>query len=118
MATNRNHRNAKIKDEQGNWYKDQEGILQIITKEFRKRVKSDVSSNLELPVSSRDIKEVDNELLTMEVSDVEILEAVKHINALKTPGLKGMQAISYKKRWNIIGISVAMVRFSLIMDIY
>lgn len=36
-------------------------------------------------------------MITMEVSDEEILETLKQVNPLKAPGLGGMQAIFYHK---------------------
>lgn len=52
---------------------------------------------------TRDLTEADNDTLTMDVSDEEILEAVKQMNAFKAPGPDGIQATFYIKSWNIIG---------------
>lgn len=40
MATNRRQKNVicKIKDAQGNLFEDQDGILQVITKEFQRDI--------------------------------------------------------------------------------
>lgn len=41
---------------------------------------------------------VGNEFLTKDISDQEILDAIKQINPLKAPSPEGMQVIFYKKK--------------------
>lgn len=47
---------------------------------------------------SRGISAADNEYLTKEITEEEILGVVKQINPLKAPGLDELQAIFYKKK--------------------
>lgn len=61
---------------------------------------------LQFYLLSKYINDVDNEFLTKEVTDEEIVEALKQINPLKTSGLDGIQAIFYHKNWIIVGTSV------------
>lgn len=78
--------------------------LQINANEFLRRFKSNIKINpIQAIQLSIDIIEVDNDSLTMEVSDEDILEAAKQINLLKTSGPNDMQAIFYHKNWYIIG---------------
>lgn len=73
------------------------------TNEFWRRFKSDMSINPAnvIPLS-RDVKDVDNDPLTMEVSDAKIFEAMNKVNPLKAPCPDGMEAIFYHKNWTII----------------
>lgn len=62
------------------------GISKTITDKFRKRYKSNISTHpMQTIPLSRDIYKCSNELLTMEVSDAKIFEAVNQINPLKSP---------------------------------
>lgn len=100
MATIRKRHNIirKIKDIQENYFDDQLGIAQIITREFEGRFKSDLAciASLAIPFST-DISDTDNKFLTKEVTDQEILDAIKQINPLKAPGPDGMPAVFYQK---------------------
>lgn len=88
----------KIKDVQGNWFNDQEGISQVNTKEFLDRFKAEMIINSSQAISlSSDIKEENNEFLTKEVTDEEIFYVVRQIYPLKALGVDGMQAIFYQK---------------------
>lgn len=103
---------CKTKDAQGNWFEDLDGISHAITKEFQNRFMSDnmVNSLQAIPLS-RDIIDVDNEFLTKDVTNEDILETIKHINPLKAPSPDGMKVIFYQKNWDIVGKSVCnMVR--------
>lgn len=102
----------RIKDAQGNWFDDQQGITQVITREFERRFKTDTLCNLNyaLPFPT-DVLETDNDFLTNNVTDQEILDAIKQINPLKAPVPDDMLAILYQKNWDIDEKSVCkMVR--------
>lgn len=83
MATIKKRYNTirKIKDVQGNYFEDQLGIAQVITREFESRFKSDpaCNSSLAIPLSA-DISDTENEFLTKEITDQEILDAFKQIS--------------------------------------
>lgn len=106
MATIRKKHNIirKIKDAQGNWFEDQQGIMKIITKKFENRFKSDPSCNQHQAIPmSVDVSDMDNVFLTREVLDQEIHEDVKQLSPLKASSLDGMLAIFYQKNWDIVG---------------
>lgn len=105
MSTIRNRGDTiwKIRDGQGNWYVDQEGIFNTITNEIQKKSKLDTSTDVGRSISlSKDIIEAENEILTIESSDMEILKAVKHIKSLKAPGPDDKQVVFCRKCWRII----------------
>lgn len=83
----------------GQWFDDQEGISKLITSEFEKRFKSNITINPSraIPLSKK-ITEVDNESVTREVSYEEILKAMKQINPMKVLRPNGMQSIFYHKK--------------------
>lgn len=82
----------EIKNTQGNWFDDQEGIWQVITKGFQKRFKEDTSNNplQAIPLSS-DITDADNEFLTKEVPNNEILQVKKQMDPFEAPGPEGQR---------------------------
>ncbi|KAL6227690.1 hypothetical protein ACLB2K_001647 [Fragaria x ananassa] len=93
-----------IKDENGNWLEEANIYIPFIVNDFKKRFSSDSEpSSLELErflgTISPCIDAIDNELLTAQVNDEEILEAVKSIGHLKAPGPDGLHAIFYQKHW-------------------
>lgn len=51
----------------------------------------------------RSVNEVDNRLLTVTVSNQEILEAIKGLPAFKTPRPDDIQSIFYQKCWHTGG---------------
>lgn len=109
VATIRKRHNTirKINDAQRNWFDDQLGIAQVITRKFDGRFKSDPTCNPSHAIPfSTDISDTDNDFLTKEVRDQEILDAVKHISPLKALGPNGMLAVCYQKNWDIVEKSI------------
>lgn len=101
-----------IKDTHWNWFDDQQGITQVITREFESRFKSDLSCNQThaIPLSTN-ISNIDPGFLTKEVTDEEILNAVKQISPLEAPGSDGVLAVFYQKNWDLVRKSIyKMVR--------
>lgn len=109
IATIRKPHNTtrRIKDTHGNWFDDQPGITQVITREFENKFKSDLSCTPTQAIPfPPDISNADNDLLTREVTDDEILNAVKQISPLKALGSDGMLVLFYQKNWDLVGRSV------------
>lgn len=74
----------------------------ITTKRFQKMFKSNMSVNIysqKIPLS-KDISTAANEMLAIEISDEEILYALKQINPLKAPSPNDIQDIFYHKSWS------------------
>lgn len=81
--------------------------LQLITKEFQKRFKTDLSSNpLQATALSKDITEAENEFLIKEVTDDKIFETMKQINPLNAPRPDRMQNVFFEKCLDTVGKSV------------
>lgn len=85
-----------------------------ITNEFRKKFKSDMSTNaVHAILLSRDVLDADNDPLTMEVLDTKIFRAVTQSNPLKQPYLDGIQVKFYQKSGTIVDKLICnMVRSS------
>lgn len=84
------------------------GISKLITYEFQKRFKAEVTTNpsQDIPLAKQ-ITEANNVLLTREVTDEKIYDVVKHFHPLHASGPDGLQAVFYQKSWNIIGKSIS-----------
>lgn len=52
------------------------------------------------------LNEVHNSSLNQPILDDEVLRAAKSIGALKAPGPNGIQAVFYKKCWDLVGQSI------------
>lgn len=79
-------------------------------KEFQERFKEDKKVNpMNATPLSKDINDVDNDVLTKEVINEEIVEALKQTNLLKALGPDGVQSIFDHKKWDIAGKSVCNI---------
>jgi len=100
----------QIQSAEGTTIVGEENIRNETKKDFESRFKAgEINNNLltnQLQVINREISDEDNEMLTANLSNSEIKNAIFNIGDDKSPGPEGMTVEFYKKYWDIVGPAV------------
>ncbi|XP_028080539.1 uncharacterized protein LOC114282098 [Camellia sinensis] len=97
-----------LKNENGMWVDQPEQLKDLITNYFMNLfgyTPSTSPTNWNNLVSCK-LDQADNATLTNAISNDEVWNAVKNINAFKAPGRDGFQAVFFHTYWSIVGASI------------
>lgn len=101
----------EVFDHEGNWVDDNDIMGDITTKYFMEMFKSSEPKNeaVEKVISgfSKRISEVQNQMLDMSFTKMEIEITLKSMNPTKAPCPDGAHALFFQKYWDIIGSEVS-----------
>ncbi|XP_028093960.1 uncharacterized protein LOC114294059 [Camellia sinensis] len=108
LAKRRKRKIEMLKNDNGMWVDQPEQLKVLITNYFMNLfgyTPSIFSTNWSNLVSCK-LNQVDNAALTNVITNEEVWNAVKNINAFKAPGRDRFQAVFYHIYWSIVGASV------------
>ena len=107
------NRITKLKNSMGVWVETEEGIEQLAVEYFEELFETSNPGDFEESIwfITETVTEDMNAVLTAQITDTEIKDAVFSINPEKAPGPDGMTSLFYQKFWNVVGKDViSMVR--------
>ena len=105
-ATWRRKKNTitRLKDGNGQWVEDKEGIQQMTTRFFKDLYTKDdkVAPQELIDMMQARVNEDMNNMLTKDFTEKEISDALFQIGPLKAPGPDGFPARFYQRNWDIL----------------
>lgn len=109
----RRNKILKIRDEGGQWIEEESGIISEIHTFFSTLFSSDRPAGREptgceaiLNCLPNDVTEDMNTLLTKEVTESEVRQAVNQLGGSRAPGPDGFSGAFYQRSWKVVGTDI------------
>lgn len=106
FASGRRRQNqiSRLKDSNGDWQEDKDGIQKIITDYFSELFQSTVADGrLTDRESVKQVTSEQNQSLIMPVTDEEVKHAAFSMHPDKSPGLDGLNPGFFQEYWSVVG---------------